>query len=128
MQCFCSRPRVSPPHMATSTQCSRPFMALQCKAKVEAIKVQPSIRNSLRCNRETCRLSRLTTRASPPAGGLVKKTAELSTALWLLSQLPANAVDSSVDFSKGSFSTGSYVVTLGLFLISLPGIVTLGLS
>lgn len=50
-----------------------------------------------------------------------RRTAELSTAIWLLSQLPANAAESSVDFSKGSFSTESYVVTLGLFLISLPG-------
>ena len=50
------------------------------------------------------------------------KAAEVSTAIWLLSQLPANAAESAVDFSKGSFSTQSYVVTLGLFLISLPGI------
>jgi len=39
-----------------------------------------------------------------------------------LSQLPANAAESASDFSKGSFSTESYVVTLGLFLISLPGL------
>lgn len=49
------------------------------------------------------------------------RVAEVSTAIWLLSQLPANAAESAVDFSKGSFSTQSYVVTLGLFLISLPG-------
>lgn len=47
--------------------------------------------------------------------------ATASTLFWLLNQLPANAVESTTDFSKGSFSTESYVVTLGLFLISLPG-------
>ena len=41
---------------------------------------------------------------------------------WLLAQLPAGAEEiAQTDFSKGSFSTESYVVTLGLFLISLPG-------
>jgi len=49
------------------------------------------------------------------------KIATASTVIWLLSQLPANAAESASDFSKGSFSTESYVVTLGLFLISLPG-------
>lgn len=42
-----------------------------------------------------------------------------STALWLLSALPACA--EGVDFSQGSFSQESYYVTLGLFLLSLPG-------
>ena len=50
--------------------------------------------------------------------------ATTSTVFWLLSQLPASAVDSTTDFSKGSFSTESYVVTLGLFLLSLPGTFT----
>ena len=59
--------------------------------------------------------------ALPENGRQYGRAAEVSTALWLLSQLPANAAESSVDFSKGSFSTQSYIVTLGLFLISLPG-------
>ena len=40
-------------------------------------------------------------------------------ALWLLSELPALA--ETTDFSKGGFAKESYYVTLGLFLISLPG-------
>ena len=44
-----------------------------------------------------------------------------STVFWLLSQLPAGAAEDAVDFSKGSFAKESYYVTLGLFLISLPG-------
>ena len=41
------------------------------------------------------------------------------TVMWLLSQLPAQA--EGTDFSKGSFSKESYYVTLGLFLLSVPG-------
>ena len=41
------------------------------------------------------------------------------TALWILSALPACA--EGADFSQGSFSKESYYVTLGLFLLSLPG-------
>jgi hypothetical protein len=44
------------------------------------------------------------------------------TAFWLLSQLPAGAAEDAVDFSKGGFAKESYYVTLGLFLISLPGL------
>jgi len=42
-----------------------------------------------------------------------------STVMWLLSQLPAQA--EGTDFSQGSFSKESYYVTLGLFLLSVPG-------
>ena len=42
-----------------------------------------------------------------------------SLALWLLSELPVLA--ETTDFSKGGFAKESYYVTLGLFLISLPG-------
>ena len=42
-----------------------------------------------------------------------------STALWMLSQLPAEA--EGTDFSQGSFSKESYYVTLGLFVLSVPG-------
>ena len=42
-----------------------------------------------------------------------------SLTLWLLSELPALA--ETTDFSKGGFAKESYYVTLGLFLISLPG-------
>ena len=42
-----------------------------------------------------------------------------STALWMLSQLPAQA--EGTDFSQGSFSKESYYVTLGLFVLSVPG-------
>ena len=42
-----------------------------------------------------------------------------SPALWLLSQLPAQA--EGTDFSQGSFSKESYYVTLGLFVLSVPG-------
>ncbi len=38
--------------------------------------------------------------------------------LWLLGELPALA---ETDFSQGSFSAGSYYVSLGLFLVTLPG-------
>jgi len=41
------------------------------------------------------------------------------TVLWVLSQLPAQA--EGTDFSQGSFSKESYYVTLGLFLLSVPG-------
>lgn len=40
--------------------------------------------------------------------------------LWLLTEMPVSAED-IVDFSKGSFAKESYYVTLGLFLITLPG-------
>lgn len=42
-----------------------------------------------------------------------------STVMWLLSQLPVQA--EGTDFSQGSFSKESYYVTLGLFLLSVPG-------
>ena len=42
-----------------------------------------------------------------------------TAALWLISGLPAYA--EGTDFSQGSFSKESYYVTLGLFLLSLPG-------
>ena len=38
--------------------------------------------------------------------------------LWLLGEMPAFA---ETDFSQGSFSAGSYYVSLGLFLVTLPG-------
>ena len=38
--------------------------------------------------------------------------------LWLLGEMPAFA---DTDFSQGSFSAGSYYVSLGLFLVTLPG-------
>lgn len=40
-------------------------------------------------------------------------------ALWLMSALPACA--EGTDFSQGSFSKESYYVTLGLFVLSVPG-------
>ena len=43
-----------------------------------------------------------------------------SFALWLISELPALA--EQTDFSKGGFAKESYYVTLGLFLLSLPGV------
>lgn len=43
-----------------------------------------------------------------------------SAALWMLSQLPAQA--EATDFSQGSFSKESYYVTLGLFVLSVPGL------
>lgn len=49
---------------------------------------------------------------------------ELMLGLSFLAALPAQAeetVAAVTDFSKGSFSKESYYVTLGLFLISLPG-------
>lgn len=45
-----------------------------------------------------------------------------STAIWVLSQLPAQA--EGTDFSQGSFSKESYYVTLGLFVLSVPGMPT----
>ena len=42
-----------------------------------------------------------------------------SFALWFISELPALA--EQTDFSKGGFAKESYYVTLGLFLLSLPG-------
>ena len=44
----------------------------------------------------------------------------LSGALWLLGEAAARA-DQGADFSKGGFAKESYYVTLGLFLLSLPG-------
>ena len=41
--------------------------------------------------------------------------------LWLLAELPSLAAEATPDFSQGSFSAGSYYVSLGLFLVSLPG-------
>ena len=45
-----------------------------------------------------------------------------SFALWLISELPALA--EQTDFSKGGFAKESYYVTLGLFLLSLPGMLS----
>lgn len=45
-----------------------------------------------------------------------------SAALWMLSQLPAQA--EATDFSQGSFSKESYYVTLGLFVLSVPGMLS----
>lgn len=44
----------------------------------------------------------------------------LSGALWFLGEAAARA-DQGADFSKGGFAKESYYVTLGLFLLSLPG-------
>ena len=44
----------------------------------------------------------------------------LSGALWLLGEAAVRA-DQSADFSQGGFAKESYYVTLGLFLLSLPG-------
>lgn len=52
-------------------------------------------------------------------GRAVHPLLSCSAALWLLSELPACA--EQADFSQGSFSKESYYVTLGLFLLSLPG-------
>ena len=52
-------------------------------------------------------------------GSAVHPLLSCSAALWLLSELPAYA--EQTDFSQGSFSKESYYVTLGLFLLSLPG-------
>ena len=41
--------------------------------------------------------------------------------MWLLTELPAFSEEAVTDFSQGSFSASSYYVTLGLFLLSLPG-------
>ena len=43
--------------------------------------------------------------------------------MWLITELPALSEETAAvtDFSKGSFSAASYYVTLGLFLLSLPG-------
>ena len=80
----------------------------------------PSTR-SVRAQNLSRQLSCLASKEKHTHAKAAINTAEISTALWLLSQLPADAAETSVDFSKGSFSTQSYVVTLGLFLISLPG-------
>lgn len=43
--------------------------------------------------------------------------------MWLLTELPAFSEEvAATDFSQGSFSSRSYYVTLGLFLLSLPGL------
>ena len=44
----------------------------------------------------------------------------LSGALWFLSEAAVRA-DQGADFSQGGFAKESYYVTLGLFLLSLPG-------
>ena len=84
---------------------------------VQAFRQTRVVRASNRKQRESCRCR------AGKAGGVVSPAdvAAASTTVWLLSQLPAHAAEQVVDFSKGSFSTESYVVTLGLFLISLPG-------
>jgi hypothetical protein len=51
------------------------------------------------------------------------QTLSQSAVLWLLTAAPAAAAEgSAVDFAKGGFSKESYYVTLGLFLLSLPGL------
>ncbi|KAK9917764.1 hypothetical protein WJX75_007949 [Coccomyxa subellipsoidea] len=54
-------------------------------------------------------------------GAIARASTSSALALWLFSALPAFAED-TVDFSKGGFAKESYYVTLGLFLISLPGL------
>ena len=84
---------------------------------MQAFKQTRVVRLSNLKQRESCRC-----RAGK--AGSVSSPADVaaaSTTVWLLSQLPVHAAEQTVDFSKGSFSTESYVVTLGLFLISLPG-------
>ena len=53
-------------------------------------------------------------------GAVLTASTSSAVGLWLLSTLPALA-DETVDFSKGGFAKESYYVTLGLFLLSLPG-------
>ncbi|BDA50408.1 Protein COFACTOR ASSEMBLY OF COMPLEX C SUBUNIT B CCB1, chloroplastic [Coccomyxa sp. Obi] len=54
-------------------------------------------------------------------GAVLTASTSSALGLWLLSTLPALA-DETVDFSKGGFAKESYYVTLGLFLLSLPGL------
>lgn len=53
-------------------------------------------------------------------GSILTSSTQYTLALWLLSEFPAQAADTA-DFSKGGFAKESYYVTLGLFLLSLPG-------
>lgn len=76
---------------------------------------------AFQCRQQNKSRNRLLCTASLGKGRNAVKAVEVSSLLYLFSQLPADAVDSAVDFSKGSFKTESYVVTLFLFLISLPG-------
>ena len=68
-------------------------------------------------------------RAGPPsiqrscqasASGRLASGLPLAGTLWFLSEAAALA-DQGSDFSQGGFAKESYYVTLGLFLLSLPG-------
>ncbi len=69
-------------------------------------------------------------RAGPPttqrscqasASGRIASGLPLAGTLWFLSEAAALA-DQGTDFSQGGFAKESYYVTLGLFLLSLPGL------
>ena len=106
----------------TSAKCMQAAAPLSLCQRPHANPFAPTVRsnkNSLvRCQREqavTCRANNnvnLQQKWGPAALS--------STAMWLLSQLPAQA--EGTDFSQGSFSKESYYVTLGLFLLSVPGV------
>ncbi len=69
-----------------------------------------------------CRIRCSAQRQSPER--LAAATISSSFTLWLLSELPALA--EKKDFSQGGgFAKESYYVTLGLFLLSLPGTLSL---
>lgn len=72
--------------------------------------------------RDNHRSSQLNIRSdgSPSTGNVMLAASGSTFGLWLLSELPALAAETT-DFSKGGFAKESYYVTLGLFLISLPG-------
>lgn len=54
------------------------------------------------------------------ASGRIASGLPLAGTLWFLSEAAALA-DQGSDFSQGGFAKESYYVTLGLFLLSLPG-------
>ena len=84
---------------------TRPFAAVRRNQRVEA------------CCRQMPGCSNRGREQAPAAAGLL---AASGVATWLLGGLPAGA-EEAVDFSQGSFSQQSYWVSLGLFIISLPG-------
>ena len=83
------------------------------------IKSGVSLVTAQRCRRQSncCALSTERHHRSPESRAAASISG--SCTLWLISELPALA--EQTDFSKGGFAKESYYVTLGLFLLSLPG-------
>ena len=122
--CYCSVMQV---HKGLQPCCflGQPFISKAQFSRRKGLSLQPQQQKCRTPGRVTpCRICCSAQRQSTE--NIAAATISSSFVLWLLSELPALA--EKKDFSQGGgFAKESYYVTLGLFLLSLPGTLSLPL-